>query len=171
MDISEGVCIALVTVFRYFLVIHIWFESQTTLVRVRPLTNDATGENKRKGWKTNAGKFFKIKNKFYSKEEGDTSLDEDMDESDNEEMFFIWIEHQGKQRKEVPGIEAKIDYEGELISALDDLQEEREKNKILTNKINQLKQRIEGSGEVRQGLFHMRKKIREAKETNGRLIS
>ena len=39
--------------------------------------------------------------------------------------------------------------EGELINALDDLQAEREKNKILTNEVNQLRQIIEGLGEVR----------------------
>ena len=51
-------------------------------------------------------------------------------------MMFIGIEHQGKQEKEVPEIEAEVDYEGELISALDDLQEEREKNKILVKEVN-----------------------------------
>ena len=42
-------------------------------------------------------------------------------------------------------MEAKVDYEGELISALDDLQFEREKNINLQNEVDQLKERIENS--------------------------
>ena len=40
-------------------------------------------------------------------------------------------------------MEAEVDYEGELISALDDLQFEREKNINLQNEVDQLKERIE----------------------------
>ncbi len=59
-----------------------------------------------------------------------------MEKSDNEEMMFIGIEHKDKHRKEVPEVEE------ELISALDDLQVEREKKNTLTNEVNQLRQRI-----------------------------
>ena len=99
-------------------------------------------ENNDKGWKRNGKKFFKRTNNFYSKEE-QSSSDEDTDESDNEEMLFIGIEHQEKQSKEAFEIEVEVDYEGELISALNDLQQERKKNKILAKEVNQLKQRIE----------------------------
>ena len=44
-----------------------------------------------------------------------------MEESDNEEMLFIGIEHQSKPRKDDLEIKAKIDCEGELIDAFDDL--------------------------------------------------
>ena len=56
-------------------------------------------------------------------------------------MLFIGIEHQDKQRREVFEVEPeeKVDYEGELISALDDLQDERERNKNLSNEVAQLK--------------------------------
>ena len=126
-------------------------------------------EKNAKGWKNNGKKFFKKRNNFYSKEE-DTSSDEDTDESDNEEMLFIRIDHQEKQSKEAYEIEAEVDYEGELISALDDLREERKKNKILAREVNQLKQRIEEIAEVKKELLHLRKQIREEKETTENLI-
>ncbi len=86
-------------------------------------------------------------------------------------MLFIGIEHQEKQDREVPEIEVEVDYEGESISALDNLQEERKKNKIITKEVNQLKQGIKETGEVKQELLHLRKKIREAKETAENLIN
>ncbi len=86
-------------------------------------------------------------------------------------MLFIGIENQEKQGKAVPEIEAEVDYEGKLISSLNDLQEERKKNKILTREVTQLKQIIEGLREVKQALLHLRKQVREAKETTESLIS
>ncbi len=55
-------------------------------------------ENNGKGWKRNEKKFFKKWNNFYSKEE-DISSDEDTNESDNEEMLFVRIEHEKNTAK------------------------------------------------------------------------
>ncbi len=63
-------------------------------------------------------------------------------------MLFIGIEQHNKQRKEEDleaEIEVEVDYAGELISALDDLKFEREKNNNLNDEIYELKQRFEHS--------------------------
>ena len=75
-------------------------------------------------WRDN----WKKKNNLYSKEEAESSSDE---ESDDEEFFFIGVDQPiRRKKKEIieEEMEAEVDYEGELISALDDLQFEREKN-------------------------------------------
>lgn len=88
------------------------------------------------------------KNNFYSKEDNESSSDEDKGDNDDDAFLFIGVEQPSKQRKKeivVEEIEAEIDYEGELISALDDLQFEWEKNKYIQNEVDQLKGRIENT--------------------------
>ena len=104
-------------------------------------TKDKTGDQ-------NKEKFFKKKNNIYSKEENESSSDEDREDSDNEEFLFIGVDQPIRQRKKEiveEEMEAEIDYEGELISALDDLQFEKEKNINLQNEVDQLKERIDNS--------------------------
>ena len=112
--------------------------------------------NGRQNWKPDKGKFFKKKNNFYSKEDNESSSDEDKGDNDDEEFLFIGVEQPNRQRKkEIVGeeIEAEIDYEGELISALDDLQFEREKNKNLQNEVDQIKGRIENTETIKQNIL------------------
>ena len=61
-------------------------------------------------------------------------------------------------------IEAEVDYEGELISALDDLQFEREKNINLQNEVDQLKGRIENSDTANQKVLQLKRQLEECKE-------
>ena len=67
-------------------------------------------------------------------------------------------------------MEAEVDYEGELISALDDLQFEREKNKNLQTKVDQLKERIENSDMTNQSALQLERQLKECKEITDLLI-
>ena len=55
-----------------------------------------TQTRKRQNWKPNKGNFLKRKNNLYSKEENESSSDED---SDNEEFLFIGVDQPIRQRK------------------------------------------------------------------------
>ena len=67
-------------------------------------------------------------------------------------------------------MEAEIDYEGELISALDDLQFEKEKNINLQNEVDQLKERIENSDMTNQKILQLKRQLEECKEIADVLI-
>ena len=67
-------------------------------------------------------------------------------------------------------MEAEVDYEGELISALDDLQFEREKNINLQNEVDQLKERIENSYMAIQKVLQLKRQLEECKEITDVLI-
>ena len=67
-------------------------------------------------------------------------------------------------------MEAEVDYEGELISALDDLQFEREKNKNLQTEVDQLKERIENSDMSNQSVLQLERQLKECKEITDLLI-
>ena len=67
-------------------------------------------------------------------------------------------------------MEAEVDYGGELISALDDLQFEREKNKNLQTKVDQLKERIENSNMSNQSVLQLERQLKECKEITDLLI-
>lgn len=67
-------------------------------------------------------------------------------------------------------MEAEVDYEGELISALDDLQFEREKNINLQTEVDQLKQRIENSHTSNQIVLQLERQLKECKEITDLLI-
>ncbi len=58
-----------------------------------------------------------------------------------------------------------MDYEGKVISALNDLQEERKKNKLLIREVNRLKQKLEEIREVKRELSQLRRQIEEVNET------
>ena len=116
-----------------------------------------TKTSKRQNWRPNKGKFFKKKNNLYSKEEDESSSDED---SDNEEFLFIGVDQPIRQKKKEiveEEMEAEVDYEGELISALDDLQFEREKNINLQTEVDQLKERIENSDTSNQKVLQLKR--------------
>lgn len=57
-----------------------------------------------------------------------------------------------------------------MISSLDDLQFEREKNKYLHNEVDQLKGRIEKSKTANQNVLQLKKQLEECKEIAGVLI-
>jgi len=67
-------------------------------------------------------------------------------------------------------MEAKVDYEGELISALDDLKFEREKNKNIQTEVGQLKERIENSDMSNQSVLQLERQLKECKEIIDLLI-
>ena len=67
-------------------------------------------------------------------------------------------------------MEAEVDYEGELISALDDLQFEREKNINLQNEVDQLNGRIENSEMANQKVLQLKRQLEEYKEITDVLI-
>lgn len=132
--------------------------------------DEPTKTTKRQNWRPNKGKFFKKKNNLYSKEENESSSDED---SDNEEFLFIGIDQPIRQKtKEIieEEMEEKVDYEGELIIALDDLQFEREKNINLQIEVDQLKERIENSDTSNQKVLQLKRQLEECKEITNLLI-
>ena len=81
----------------------------------------STKTSEKQNRRPNQGKFIKKKNNLYSKEETESSSDED---NDDEEFIFIGVDQPIiRKKKEIveEEMEAEVDYEGELISALDDL--------------------------------------------------
>jgi hypothetical protein len=101
--------------------------------------DDAPKNNKKQNWKPNKGKFIQKKRNLYTEEDSELSSEEDDEEqtekSDDEEMLFFGFEKPNQQNDEqYEG--AEVNLEGELISALDDLQNERGRNKQLEKEVD-----------------------------------
>ncbi len=128
--------------------------------------DDAPKNNKMKNWKTNKGKLFQKKRNLYTEEDSESSSEEDNGESDDEEMLFFGFEKLNQQDDEQYEEGAEVNLEGELISALDDLQNERRRNRKLMKEVDQLERRIQqfiSKSEVAMHtILELKKQVEEA---------
>ena len=87
------------------------------------------------------------KGKTSTQKEDNNSSDHDIDsDSDLEKVLFMAIDtkeildnHEGSEE------EGEVDLEGELISALEELDKERKKNKLLKKELNKIKESTQDS--------------------------
>ena len=96
-------------------------------------------QNYKKG---NNGRFAKRKH-FYSKEDSNSSDDDSDSDNDFEKVIFMAIDtkeatndHEGSKE------EGEVDLEAELISALEELNKERKKNKLLKKELSKIKEAL-----------------------------
>lgn len=104
------------------------------------------------------------KKNLYSREDSSSS-DEDNSDCDSRKVLFMEFEEQIENNEDDSEEEGEVDLEGELITALDELERERKKNKQLMKELSKKRESIQDSinpEEKKEVFIDIKVKLEEA---------